>query len=369
MSALPKQETEAIVAELPKPKGPGARLKAARLAQRKEIDIVAAQLHLTHDMIVALEADDYEHLPARVFVLGYLKNYARHVGLPAEAIVQAFNNYLPPEDTQQPLPTAAGADTNGDILERGTSEPSHSSSGMVPWLVIVALFGLFIYWWQGTNLQLPENLQQKFSEMMESAATLGTQKTPLEAESQPEATTAGLPAEPVATIEEKPAAQITEQKIPEIIASPVATVDETAADSTSATEKVEDTAAAAEQAESADAETLAPASAEETAATEEAVAPTAPVEPALPAAKAEIVVNFTRDCWVSVKGANGSYRLLGVMPKGSSKTFEGEAPYKVLFGNAVAVKMSINGEPFDIKRFTEANVTKFTLEQSDINQY
>ena len=43
MSALPVQDANSVIAELPKPKGPGARLKAARQTKQLDLDLVAAQ--------------------------------------------------------------------------------------------------------------------------------------------------------------------------------------------------------------------------------------------------------------------------------------------------------------------------------------
>ena len=40
---------------------------------------IASELHLTSAVVAALEADDYSEIQARVFVRGYLRNYARIV--------------------------------------------------------------------------------------------------------------------------------------------------------------------------------------------------------------------------------------------------------------------------------------------------
>ncbi len=63
---------------------PGRRLRQARRRRGYEIGQVARELRLPLDRVAALENDNYEGLPAPVFVAGYLKTYARLVGLDPE---------------------------------------------------------------------------------------------------------------------------------------------------------------------------------------------------------------------------------------------------------------------------------------------
>ena len=84
MNALQAEPAE-IVAELPLRKGPGERLRSARKAKGIDLGLAARELHLPEDRLAALERDEYSVIPGRVFVRGYLRNYARLVGLPPEA--------------------------------------------------------------------------------------------------------------------------------------------------------------------------------------------------------------------------------------------------------------------------------------------
>jgi cytoskeleton protein RodZ len=70
--------------------GPDARLRAARETQGISVDDVAHDLHLDREVIVALESADYGVLGAPVFIRGYLRSYARLMGLPEEEIVAGF---------------------------------------------------------------------------------------------------------------------------------------------------------------------------------------------------------------------------------------------------------------------------------------
>ena len=73
---------------------PGARLRAERERQNLSEQEVAARLHLSMSYLKALEADDYTRLPEPPFVKGYVRNYARLLGLPATELVQDFETLV-----------------------------------------------------------------------------------------------------------------------------------------------------------------------------------------------------------------------------------------------------------------------------------
>jgi cytoskeleton protein RodZ len=77
----------------------GAQLAAARKARNLDIELVATELKLDVSTIRALENDDRSALPAPIFVKGYLRSYARLVGVPEEELVRAYSaqvGELPP---------------------------------------------------------------------------------------------------------------------------------------------------------------------------------------------------------------------------------------------------------------------------------
>lgn len=76
---------------------PGQRLCEARDAKGLSVADVAQALHMSTAYVKALEADDYERLPEAAFVKGYLRNYARLVGLPADDIANMFSQVMAEE--------------------------------------------------------------------------------------------------------------------------------------------------------------------------------------------------------------------------------------------------------------------------------
>jgi cytoskeletal protein RodZ len=73
---------------------PGARLSAARKGRELSLKAVADELKLDVRMVVALEQDDWDALPAAIFVKGYLRRYARLTGLPEDELVDDYSGSL-----------------------------------------------------------------------------------------------------------------------------------------------------------------------------------------------------------------------------------------------------------------------------------
>ena len=89
--------------------------------------------------------------------------------------------------------------------------------------------------------------------------------------------------------------------------------------------------------------------------------PEPPVVLAEPVAQQAVLMRFKSDCWVDIRGSNRSFKLLGTMRKDTERRLEGEAPYKFVLGNASAVELEVNGEPFDLGPHTRDNVARFSL--------
>jgi len=65
----------------------GQMLREAREAQGIALEDVAVRLRLMHRQIEAMETDDFESLGQPVFARGFVRNYARLLGLAPEALL------------------------------------------------------------------------------------------------------------------------------------------------------------------------------------------------------------------------------------------------------------------------------------------
>lgn len=70
--------------------GVGAILRAAREARGLSVQDAAQQLRLMNRQIVAMETEDFASLGQPVFARGFVRNYARMLGLDATAILQSM---------------------------------------------------------------------------------------------------------------------------------------------------------------------------------------------------------------------------------------------------------------------------------------
>lgn len=74
----------------PNPTTPGLLLRNRREAAGLSIEHVASQLHLLKSVVSSLEADCYDRIRGETYVRGYLRNYARLVGLDGEELLTHY---------------------------------------------------------------------------------------------------------------------------------------------------------------------------------------------------------------------------------------------------------------------------------------
>ena len=73
----------------------GHLLRNARRARNMSVDDVSRQLRLSVQQIEAIEKEDYEKLPGRVFLRGFIRNYANLVKLDPVPIIQLLPDQSP----------------------------------------------------------------------------------------------------------------------------------------------------------------------------------------------------------------------------------------------------------------------------------
>lgn len=80
--------------------GPGPQLKAARESRELTLEQVVEALGIARHLLAALEADDFASLGAPVYVRGYLRKYARYLGLPGDRLVARYEAIAAPHDPE-----------------------------------------------------------------------------------------------------------------------------------------------------------------------------------------------------------------------------------------------------------------------------
>lgn len=319
--------------------GPGRRLRDARQARGLELARIADQLHLKPTLIAALEQDDYEALPGPVFIIGYLRNYARLLGLDPEPLLAAYRRSQPQAEPPPPKPVAAG---------RARAGGGHLGARLFSLAVILALLGLSYAWWQDYRPALyPEGAR------IESASG----DLELGAATPADAPLASLtaPAEPVGAFYEPPSETAPEPSPP----STALVADEVIEAEGSATPAPPTSPSALATAEPAPAIAPVPVMPAAAVVTEPLSDPAAE---APTASSAGVVMEFSGPCWVDIRDSERRFKLFGEMKDGDRHVLAGTPPYSVIIGNAAAVRITVDGKPFELEGIARGNVARFTLD-------
>jgi len=73
----------------------GKKLAQARAKRGLSLDEVAHETKMRPEKILALENDDYACFPSNAYVKGFIKNYARYLGVDVGDFLATFDSYLP----------------------------------------------------------------------------------------------------------------------------------------------------------------------------------------------------------------------------------------------------------------------------------
>ena len=91
---------------------PGAQLAALRVEHGYSTDYIAGKLHLRVRVIELIENDDYLNLPEPVFIKGYLRAYAKLMGIHPNPIIEQFNSLYIHEKTNDKALWQSRRETN-----------------------------------------------------------------------------------------------------------------------------------------------------------------------------------------------------------------------------------------------------------------
>ncbi len=325
--------------------GPGAQLRKQRELHGLDQARVAAELHLSESMIEALEWDDFDALPGVVFTQGYLRNYARLLGVPEKEILAAYQRLCPEHEGE----TLSGKRT---VKIKQEVRSSHGLVQLTSWFIVIGLIALLVIWWQGRlgwqDVPIGDLLPE--AEMKDSPSAWDD--APFSETSAGSTFTEVIQDEPSVPAEVIPQLVVEDQ--------PELTTDPQSDDLQPETEPLADAVPVSTSTEE-DTVTL---SVEATPVVEDTESPAA--DEALESASqtsGQLVVEFTGRCWAEVRDATGEAHILGEKRAGIRYELEAAlGPFKVVLGDASAVRMTLNGEPYDLAPHTSGNVARFTLE-------
>ena len=314
---------------------PGDTLRQARESNGWSLAEVALKLNLTTTSLGNLEAGAFDKLPGHTFARGYIRAYAKLLGIDQTVLVQEFDQFT-------------GTDSQGSSVHGlgRIEEPvrvSHTILRIVSLLLLVAVIGGGFVWWQDQASQRSKDLTSSAMEHVEVESADGTtQIHPLD-EPEDQAVAEGQ------ATSEAPLA--TEQLAPETAPATTAAVPAPVAPATPA-------------APTAQAHTpAAPASAPPAPAASATPAISPPTTPALIAGDGRVQVTYIADCWTQVTDGNGKVLFSGLKRKGDTLDQGGKPPLTLRLGFARGAQVAYNGQPVDVAPFTSGETARLKLGQ------
>jgi cytoskeleton protein RodZ len=176
---------------------PGEILKQAREARGESLGEVAQALKLSIAQLSAIEESEFDALPGPTFVRGFVRNYARHLGLEAEPLLARLGAKGPGTGIVDLTPVS---NARGDMPNGGAARPNSAPILLVV-LALLAMIGTGLYFgWFEPQSQFEPAVT---TVPAETEAASGTEETAAErGETAPETT----PAAPAVDSNAAPAA-------------------------------------------------------------------------------------------------------------------------------------------------------------------
>lgn len=276
----------------------GKRLREIREANNISLAEVVAELRLESRLVQQIENEEQGALPEAPFVKGYLRNYARMLGVDAAPILEAYGQ-------------VCGADAPG--LTQVSRVRELTSRSVAPrsttWIIVAVLVVSVLVWWWSQLLSFKNSAEE---------AAAPEVSAPVQEQSAPVAAVDGATGEAVFELALPVQAPQPQPPQPQQPGTPAA-------------------ATAALPAQAA-----------------------APVVAAQPV-KGTITLKLTQESWIDISDASGARLFMDMAKGGTTQTVTGQPPFKVMLGNSPAVTLEYNGAPYDHQAYAKKGIARFML--------
>ncbi len=111
----------------------GQDLRAARIRRGDDLAAVSRALKIRKDHLDALEGDRLDDLPGKTYAIGFVRSYARHLGLDANALVERFKAEISGRGDDQALQAATLHDDDARRLPQG-------------WRILAGVIAIALIW-------------------------------------------------------------------------------------------------------------------------------------------------------------------------------------------------------------------------------
>lgn len=285
----------------------GEQLKHLREQKNLSVQDIASRLNLEARIIEAIENNNFEMLSAATYVRGYLRSYAKILGVDAETVISSYNQDAP--DPPEIIP---------EVKHVTQTSSSDNPVKAFTYLISLVLVILLVAWWQSNfivdNMNFSSNDDENEPEA-EAGYGLSYSFPVVEHSSLPfyrvlETTGTGVP-----------------------VAGNSDTEAQGGTDNSAVTGND---------------------------GNDEAY-------PAMITTKHEgpdtLVLSLTLDCWIEITDALENRVFFDLAHAGQELTLKGTAPFNLVLGVVQGVNIKFNGEPFDTKPFATTGIARFRLDK------
>lgn len=312
--------------------GPGALLRAGREARGLTQQEVASRLNLRLSLVRDIEQDRFDQRTASTFTRGYLKTYAKLVGVPEEQVVAAYERMGFTEVKYAEMHSFSG---------RTRLEANENRFRLLSWLLFIGLGVGVLYFILAQPAEKPTVLTMSEQALPQQDGVATEPDAPQAAESR-----SAESVEPVMQ---------SQTVVVETSTSAVSSAQELAAQAPIST------SAAVSSAESSQVQTVSTSVPQPVSAATQLVPTSSSASAAIAALTGDLVLSFSDDCWLKVVDATGKVLLEGVRKPGQQQAVSGKAPFKLIVGAPKAVSITFQGQAVDMKKFPVGRVARFEL--------
>ncbi len=313
-SDMEHQGAEPGAAEVAPSELPGEFLAARRQQLNLSIEDVSMRVRLAPRQVAALEANDFAALPGKAIVRGFVRSYAKLLGLDPEPLVAMLviepNPSIEPVGMRRPLPSSGFSNRRyaSSVTHRRGAQRLAGFAAVL--LVFVGALAFIAYRKEWFRMPATDAASAPVS----GSAEMSVGKVDDAGTQSPSSPVAAAPA-----------------------SAPAAATTTPATAATTATTATTATAAASAPAAASVAQ---PGSAQ----------------------ASSLALRAREDSWVEVIAVNGERKLLSkLMKAGTGELLEVSEPVVLVVGNAAGVEADLRGRPLNLAAAAHENVVKLSL--------
>lgn len=325
---------------------PGAMLKARREKLGLSQQDIADKLFLKSKQINDLESDIIDEKSSVTFTKGYVRNYAKQLGMNSHEVIEAFERY----HNQTSVPSSEKLQS----FSKRVAKQTHDDRWMMVTYVILLLIiaGVVMWWYQQpgdeavSEVPLSEAVKREAANTPitpEGDASNRNQLGGSDLSSKPASSTSssdGVFNSNASSMEESTTDNELDLQSDEFAQDGSINEGAISAPDTDIDESNNLTALVSSNSQSE---------------------PNLGIAAESDAAPISMVFTFVDDCWVNIKDASGEAIAYGVKQKGRVMEIQGVPPVEVTLGAPDNVRISVNGETVDISSYQNGKTARFAL--------